>query len=523
MQPGTLFKINVNLLTTQSTTLSVELALNGVKITSLQKTVRGCHTTEISFKDSKSRLIYQHLNRTLSRGVLDNTFSVPSSPNLGTWKVQVESEVSFILVVPNFYVSINCDKTSLDTTTRTLKCTVTTRDQWDDNFISSFLYFLRLTNEKTLKGTYRFQAVTKKGKKDVFLKNTYGDINGNKQFTISWNSASDVMDDITVIAQVGDNTTGTTLSSKRTILLKKDTTTSTWELEPRLLSFQPGLPLKLFIKFASPKSASLNFDITYRHRSIRTCTLASPSYQYKTEWVSTGKEKATPDSNGYGALNLQTASNVYEIILSTYQSTSKKKLTLTAALSSKGQYISIQPNQAYAKVVSRGQMISNGEINGQNRKTQQLSIRVTGKWYPRATVIITYASMETGVVVDSKSFEVIGNPVINTVILRSSKSSAAPKDKVRFHIGASNNSTVYLMSVDKGIHTSQQGFDIGINDAQGPRQEFEILFSFSCVNIDGGRENRRTPNKIEMGQGAQEEKASPVWLAASAIDVHGRK
>lgn len=54
--------------------------------------------------------------------------------------------------------------------------------------------------------------------------------------------------------------------------------------------------------------------------------------------------------------------------------------------------------------------------------------------------------------------------VFKKVSISTHQRSCNPGETLRFTVNSTRNSVVYLLTIDEGIHTSQHGFDINIDD-----------------------------------------------------------
>lgn len=444
--------------------------------------------------DGKNKTVQQWLDVSGTRGVYSKRFTIPRHSNKGFWRVVVESmkrktEKEFEVrkyIIPKFKVHLSCPD-FFTRTTRNLRCTVKAR------------YFFG----KSVTGVIHIQFVTRIKNIDLFLCDDYTEIAGEFSKSTLLNSSTILYEnDIDVVAKVSDPSTGTTVVNSVVVKLKRAEAMK-WTLEPKRSSFQPDLPFVTFLKFKSLKTSNMPVTIEVINRKVDTCFNV---FNYIRVTKSIISRSVTVDNEGFGKLSLTLSPHASEINIKTYNGADKAVETLHVSKSNRG--LTILPHRPYSMVggistfdiftktrvtgplwyiiSSRGTEINKGQCGQGTHSKFKCMIKIEPSFYPGFQLLFYHASKNGSFSEDSIFIEVMGNPTNNFVSISKDKTSSyLPGEQVKLTVKSTRNSVVYLLTIDEGIHQSQHGFDLNIDNVNSALTG--IIGEHQAITLKGGK------------------------------------
>ncbi|XP_059143998.1 CD109 antigen-like [Physella acuta] len=449
-------------------------------------------TMDISIFDAQNNKIKQWVKVTAEEGVFTQKLTLSSQPVLGDWKVVVEAgtmkeEKAFTIaeyVLPQFDVEV------------IMPSYVLTGDS-DVMFTVKSKY----TYGKPVKGNANVQVKLheSRGTSDysmatpVYLVSL--PIDGEIRVTVPMSKVKGIQDELDelaliIIANVTESLTGNQVSSNGTVTMyDKGVKLEYPENNPK--TFKPGLQYIAYLKISQPDGLPVSSTSDKVKVSIRV----NDYWGRLSQGGNLPEQTLSVPSNGLVTISVQTPSNAHKVIITSEFRGVSKKLVLVKSHSPSNSYIQLSLGSSSIKagdtillfingteelstlvyqVISRGNIVKSGTINGNNQKSIPFSIVSEPSMAPSARIVVYYVRPDGEVVPDSISFDISG-AFKNKVTVDLDMTDVEPGDDITVITTADPDSNVHLLAIDQSVLLLKSGNDVTATNVYTDLMKYDTI------------------------------------------------
>ncbi|XP_059162968.1 CD109 antigen-like [Physella acuta] len=443
-------------------------------------------TMDISIYDAKNNKIKQWVKVTPVKGVIAEELTLSSQPVLGDWKVVVEAgnlkeEKSFNVaeyVLPKFEVEV------------IMPPYVLTSD-----FDVTFTIKTKYTYGKPVKGNAIVQVNLHDYWKTKPVYQLIIPIDGETRAVVPMSKVKEFaysLNEVTLIvsANVIESLTGNQMSSNGTVTMyDKGVKLEYPENNPK--TFKPGLQYIAYLKISQPdglpiRSTSETVTVNFRFYNYSRGFFSSPIADIPDQTLSV-------PSSGLVPILVQTPTFHEAVIISSDFQGVTRTLYLEKRHSPSSSYIQIYLQSASIQagdiilfsingteelsillyqVLSRGNIIKSGTINGNNQKSVNFSVVSEPSMAPSARIVVYYVRPDGEVVPDSISFDISG-AFNNKVTVDLDMADVEPGDDVTVVTTADPDSNVHLLAIDQSVSLLKSGNDVTVTDVHSALMDYD--------------------------------------------------